>query len=203
LPRLSDPIGAARDVGRHGNDCVISLGNDGGQHYDVKPLDVMREICEVILEINDAEEYLDAESEQVLNEIIEVSDRMSDDMYSVAGEVESVARLIAMQKKMERDKVGLDSETMCRFDYAWDWVGGGIAERLRQKNLAGWLGFPQIYSIHATRRRMVTAPQDTRARVRGEVIGAHLGNNCSLWGEIDFGREHGTYVHPLDATSGI
>jgi len=141
------------------------------------------------------EGQLDAESKQVIPEIIDVSDRMNRDMFSVSNQVESVARLVAMRKKMEKDGLDWDSEKLCRFDYAWDWVGGGIAERLRHKNMAGWQGFKRNHSELVRRKRLTTPPQDTRAKVRGELVAKRAGNNNSTWTHLDTSKY--SYIHPL------
>jgi hypothetical protein len=206
LPNLRNLVGSAHEVGRFGNDCELEV-IEGHNFIKRRPLDLMRRICEYILEVDSRESHLDDESDQVLGEIIEVADRMSEDMESAFGQVESVTRLMTMQKKMDKNGADLDSEMMCRFDYAWDLIGGGIAERLREKNLAGWQGFKQNHSISNAKKRKTKPPTDTRAFVRGNLIKAHNGTNNSTWEFIDFGNEDGasSYMHPLsteEPTSG-
>jgi len=198
LPVLRNPTKAAAVVGRYGNKNQIAVVA-GDKFIGRKPLDVLRDICEAALEVDVIEGHLDDESDQVLGEIIEVADNMAADESSVAGQVESVARWVAMQKKMEKDGIEIDSETMCRFDYAWDWIGGGVAETIRNKNLAGWLGFSKKSSVRDRNKRIITPPADTRAMPRGKQIKKDKGANSSTWEQIDFG--HGdrktSYLHPL------
>ncbi len=202
LPMLKDPVLAAAVVGKNGYANQISVVRSG-EYSDARPLEVMTEICEKALEEHEDFPFLDQESMQVLAEIIDVSDRMTKDPYSVANQVESVARKLFMEKKMEKSRVKIDSETMCRTDYAWDKLGGGIAERLRQKNLAGWQGFDRQYSFIDTTKRRVTPPRDTRAHLRGKVIKIDKGENASTWSMIemhDVEEEIESFIqmHPLD-----
>ncbi|MBA2279499.1 proteasome accessory factor PafA2 family protein [Candidatus Saccharibacteria bacterium] len=196
-PRLRNPVSSAHFVGRLGSEGKVEIIK-GESTATARPLDIMRQICEIVLEVDDKEKYLDKESDQVIGEIIDTADKMSTDIYSVADQVESVGRLVAMQRKMDKAKIALDSERMCRFDYAWDWLRGGIAETLRDKRLAGWQGFGDTPSVATVRRRLTTPPQDTRAKVRGENIKLSHGTNDSTWDQIDFGT-HQQYVHPLDS----
>lgn len=196
LPQLVNPVEAAHTVGQYGNEKLIQIRDGKGRELMTKPLDIIHFICESVLEVDEIEEYLDDESDQVIYEIIEASDKMSGDLFSVAGQVESVARFMAMTKKMDKDRLKLGSEKMCRFDYAWDWLGGGIAEGLRNKRLAGWQGF-QPQSPRANRAaRLTQPPQDTRAKVRAEAIKRSRGKNDSDWDRIDFG-DNISYLHPL------
>lgn len=198
LPRLaeSEAEWSATQVGQHGADGCMVLEKFG----NTRSLDVLRYTAELVLEIDDKEGQLDEESDQVIREIIDTADKMADDPYSVANRVESIGRLVAMKRKMERDKLSLDSERMCRFDYAWDWIGGGIAETLRSKGGAGWHGFGELPSPAATRKRLVTPPADTRASVRGEVIAKQKGTDSSTWSTLDVVGYVEEVLHPL-ATS--
>lgn len=191
-------IRSAHNVGLYGADGVMEI-----YHQD-KPvkrrsLDVLRNIVEVILEIDTEEQHLDEESDQVLGEIIEVADKMANDPSTVIGQVESMARRVAMDKKMDSANVSIDSETMCQFDYAWDWLGGGIAERLRTgKKLVGWDGFRKLPTHREREKRLVTPPQNTRAKIRGEAISRQDGTLVDDWHTIDFGDGEEKYIHPLD-----
>lgn len=196
LPRLKDPVFAARAVGCHGKWAKVSSDIGGGEYERVGPLNVLREAIEVVLEIDEVEEHLDDESLQVLPEILDVADKMDADMYSVASQVESVSRLLAMRVKMKKDRLKLGSEKMCRFDYAWDWIHGGIAENLRHKNKVGWHGFESVYSATETKARLTVPPQDTRAKVRGGLVLVSGGKNAPDWDMMDFGQG-ATYVPPL------
>ena len=152
----------------------------------------------MVLEVDGKLGFCDTETTQVMSEIIDVIDRMANDAFSVANQVESIGRFVAMQVKMERDRLKLDSERMCRFDYAWDWIGGGIAETLRNKGTIGWQGFEPPVSHSFAKSRIITPPQDTRAKVRGNAIGADYGENASDWSMIDTGQAT-RYVHPLSS----
>lgn len=197
LPVAWYPDQKAREVGQFGNDCEILIDTGNTEALSVKPLDIIRQISELALEVDAREEILDQESKQVLPEIIEVADKMTNDLYSVADQVESVGRLVAMELKMAKDKIDLSSEKMCRFDYAWDWLGGGIAERLRHKGVVGWQGFKEKHSPTTMKKRIVTAPTDTRASIRGELIGKNRGHNLSLWTDIEVDDET-VFIDPLD-----
>lgn len=199
LPSISEEkaIVSARSIGRFGAKGYMYINDKDGNPQRTRSLSVLRRIAETILSVHDKEEQLDNESVQVINEIIDVGDQMEKDPFSVGVQVESVARQAAIMRKMERDNLTIDSEPICRYDYAWDWIGGGFAEAMRERGKAGWLGFGQRPSVEDTAIRMVTPPQDTRAKIRGMMIQKKLHNNRSDWGEIDFGGERTRYLHPL------
>jgi len=201
IPVLRNPVRAAHMVGRFGNMKLVSIVEHDGEKR-VKPLSIIGHICELVLNIHEIVGHLDTESEQVIDEIIGVTDRMGRDELSVAGQVESVARKVAIEKKMEKDQIPLDSERMCRFDYAWDWLGGGIAEQIRKGNIAGWQGFKSNYSQKATRLRMVAAPDDTRARIRADLIKHGGGDSIVDWSLVSTTSDSDscTYLDPLETS---
>ncbi len=201
LPRLANPIAAAYLVGRWGSNTTLKVYRENGT-ANIRPLRLLQRYCELALEADDREEHLDQESEQVLNEVIETADAMSKDVDSVAGRVESVARKHAIEKRMEKDGLDIGSETICRFDYAWDWLGGGIAEMFRDKKSIGWHGFSELPSPAKTRKRLITPPADTRAVVRGEAIRELKGTDKSTWEKIDNGVKIREY-HPLQTVPDI
>lgn len=200
LPLLRDPERAANTVGKHGYNCHVAV-HSGNSFKGVRPLDLIRQICELVLEVDDEYEgHLDQESRQVIPEIIEIADTMAKDPFSVAGVVESVARYVTMKRKMEEKGFKWDSEAMCRLDYAWDWIGGGIAEGLRKgTKKVGWDGFRQGYSALDTKKWLAVAPTNTRAHLRGALILEGKSQNASDWHNFDFNDGCGasTYVHPL------
>lgn len=186
----------ARLIGRNGNNCLVRLEQPGSSELRVaSPLDVITMIAETALTVDSNEGFLDKEAHQVLPEIIETADMMANDLSSVADRVESVYRLLAMLRKMETDHLPLDSERMCRFDYAWDKVGGGIAETLRGKG-RGWLGFKPGYIRRQQKQRLVP-PQDTRARVRGNFIRDTEGTDNSDWPFVGNDKQFVKWLHPL------
>jgi hypothetical protein len=187
------PVDAAQTVGQYGPDRSIEIERADGSTSFEKPQNILAQMCERMLEIDVPEDFLDAESRQVLYEIIDVADRINDDIWSVANQVESVARLLSMQKKMDQRLVELDSELMCRFDYAWDWLGGGIAETLRNSNKVGWQGFKTKHLPRTAAKRRLTPPSDTRAKIRGNIIAESGGKVQTDW------MGDGTiYLHPLE-----
>lgn len=201
LPIINNPVRAALNVGLHGNNNQISVKYPNKKRMGVFPSDILKDICEVILDSNNNHGVLSAEAEKTLPEIIDVCDKIKVDPYSVANQVESIGRLVAMEKKMQKSGIKLDSEQMCRFDYAWDWIGGGgIAERLRKNGVAGWQGFSKGYSVTETKKRLSKPPADTRAKVRGDMIKESVGYNESSWTDIDVGEgvnSYKVYFSPL------
>ncbi|HSX44985.1 MAG TPA: proteasome accessory factor PafA2 family protein [Candidatus Saccharimonadales bacterium] len=193
FPILRNPVKAAHIVGQYGYKNQIAVYRENEKHEGEKPLNILKEICEIVLDANEELEVLDDEAKQVLPEIIDVADRMSDNPESVANQVESVARMIAMRKKMGKEGVKLYSEKMCRFDYAWDWIGGGIAETLRNKNVVGWQGFKTKHSPRTADKRRNSPPVDTRAKIRGDLIQERAGDV-----DIDWSGTDRIYLHPLD-----
>jgi hypothetical protein len=195
LPMLRRPVAAAHTVGQYGNGQFVSLYVDN-ERTGIKPLDGLKLICESVMDVDDKTGYLDNESSQVIPEIIEVADMVKKDWRKAARDVESVARLVAMDRRMRRDskRLEINSEVMCRFDYAWDLIGGmGIAQQLRDgKNQVGWRGFDINRLPSATKARWITPPKDTRAHVRGNAIKNGKGDMVSDWTHID-----GDYFTPL------
>lgn len=199
LPVMTDPVRAAHIVGRFGNRNMISLIDNDGEKEGVRPLDVIRMICEKALELDEHIEFLDEESTETLDEIIETADAMTADPMSVASRVESVARWIAIKRKMETDgRFALDSEKICRTDYYWDMIDGGIAERLRDGNKAGWHGFGRVDDKAAAKRRRLEPPQDTRAKIRGKAIMIDGEQNKSSWENIQLPGSTPDYFHPYE-----
>jgi hypothetical protein len=193
LPVLKEPVSSAKTVGRYGFEEVIGVTGINGRYSKERPNKILAAICELIIEVDQKQDILDAEARQVLPEIIEVSERVDNDPQLAATQVESIARSLAIQKKMDQKGVTLDSDTICRFDYVWDWVGGGVAERLRQKNLAGWQGFKTGYSKEEAAKRRNLPPLDTRAKIRGDLIKSSKGEI-----EIDWDGNIERYLSPLE-----
>lgn len=190
---------SAHNVGQYGSEGIMAVEDQDGRAKDVVAIDVIRDIAEAILQVDNEEGFLDKESTQVMAEVVEVADKMARDPLSVISQVESVARKAAIDRAMDRHDVSIESERICRLDYAWDKVGGGLAEMHREKGNFGWLGFSPLAKSFTVKQRHVTPPQNTRARIRGAFIEAQGGTDDSSWGLIDFGEETKA-VHPL-ATS--
>lgn len=199
LPNLNEKgaIFSANNVGKHGARGMMIVDDKAKDTTKFRTsLDVLRQISETLLTVNESEDYLDQESVQVINEIIDTADKMADDPNSTIKNVESVARLAAMERKMERTKSTLASERLCRYDYAWDLVGGGIAEDLRRKGVAGWLGFGKLPSHSETQKRMVTPPGNTRAKIRANLVAISPRSASSHWDKFDLGSVR-LPAHPL------
>jgi proteasome accessory factor A len=184
FPTLRNPIRAAHVVGMNGNKDLISIEDLSGKYRGVRPIEILRSIAEVALDAHNETGMLDKESGQVLEEVIMIADMMEDDPFSTAPYVESIARLLAMQQKMEQSGVSLDSEKMCKFDYYWDKIDGGLAEQLREKGKASWLGFSKKDLPQETKKRIITPPQDTRAKIRGNFIKETKGKIDCDWHKI-------------------
>lgn len=201
LPALEQgyAIESAHNVGRYGPEGRMMLEGSDSEPVLASSLHTLRRIAEVALEVNDTEGQLDKESTQVIKEIIDTADSLEADPNTVANQVESIGRLLAMERKMERDNLSLGAERMCRFDYAWDWLAGGIAETLRGRGV-GWHGFSALPSPSDTKRRLVTPPSDTRAHVRGKAIATYGKDDCSDWSMIGPSGHH-EYLHPLASTT--
>lgn len=182
-----EPVHAALSVGQYGSDATMVVETPKGTTENVTPLAVLRYVGELALAMNedDQDVQLGSEATQVLAEVISITDKMSHDKHSVVTHVESVARYASMEQAMERKKADLDSEALCRFDYAWDLVGGGYAEKLRRDKQRGWEGFTESYSPSRAKHRMVTPPSDTRAHIRGEAIRRAQGNEGSDWDKLE------------------
>ncbi len=192
---LKNPIEAAHVVGRYGNEYKIEAVDMNNRIYKVYPSDILRATCELIMNVDSKEGHLDAESRQVLPEIIETADMLKADETSVATRVESIARKMAIERKMEKSRVDIDSEKICSFDYYWDWSGGGLAQKLREKKHIGFHGFASTRSAKPSAKVIATPPTDTRAKIRGEQILEDGHGNESTWDMIEF-DDHSHYVAP-------
>lgn len=198
LPKIINkrPVGSALDVGLNGHSGVIYFEHKDKPHHE-KSLDVMKRIGEVVLSVDDKLGYLDDESRKTMDEIMDITDKMVNDPFSVIDQVESMARLTSMKRKIDKNEISLDSEQMCRFDYAWDLVGGGIAENLRKKGLVGWLGFGRKPSISQIKKRISTPPPNTRAKIRSDLIGVGVHNQSASWYKIMTEQGQSEELHPL------
>jgi hypothetical protein len=195
LPTLRRPLRAANVVGRHGNTNLISVELADGTCKSVRPVEILREISERALKLDLELEFLDQESDQVLEEIIQTADDITRDYTSAAGRVESIARQIAIKSKMEKDSVSIDSEKICKFDYYWDLIGDGLAQRIRDKGVS-WHGFSDTTTGHKSLSRQHNPPKDTRAFLRSIHIRSNPSEDRSSWSDIDTG-EKVDYVHPV------
>lgn len=193
LPWLREPIRAARMVGKLGAYCTVAAGIGEKDYTGVRPLSILNFFVNKALEKDNKTSFLDSESRQVLGEITEVSDLVAAKSDRAIANVESLARLHALQRKMDKTGVGIDSEKVCRFDYYWDKIGGGMAESLRKNGKAGWLGFDRKHSVLDTKKRIVRPPSNTRAATRGELIKDTNGDNHSTWTEIYEEDTHESY----------
>lgn len=201
LPRLHEAfaVDSAHNVGRDGGSGVMCTEGNRGQAEERYAIDVLAQITAFALHVHTKSPYLDQESEQVLAEISDAIQMFKVAPGRLADQVESIGRWTTMQKRMERLGIGIDSEKMCRLDYAWDWIGGaGLAEALKRRG-KGWQGFGQIPGPSATRTRLVTPPKDTRAWPRGRSIADGTGDNISDWCQPATPATR-NYVHPLETT---
>lgn len=198
FPVITLPIETAQQVGQYGNELKVQVYDENRGYQMVKPLDVMTAICEDLLIADNEIGYFDEESRQVIPEIIDVIDRMKVDESSVATQVESVARKIAIERRMSQGGHSIGSEKLCRYDYYWDKLQGGLAENLRQNKDVGWYGFDDRRNDRkAVKQRIVTPPQDTRAKIRGEEVLNSKGKSRVHWhytGDIIGAKG---YIHPL------
>lgn len=197
LPSLeaASAVYSARNAGQHGYAGEVVIRDDG-EISIVTTSQLLKSIVEIILVTDSNKQHLDHESRQVLGEVIDVLDAMEEDPFSVAPQVESMYRWAAMQKKMEITGQPLESETLCRFDYLWDKIGGGIAEGLRERRVAGWLGFGAHDTVRQATKRRKTPPKDTRATLRAAVIAADK-NRSVNWSRVADGRDNMHYLDPL------
>ncbi len=202
FPVLHTPEMQAQLVGRHGNNTLLDAYNRDNENLALTPAEQLSAICYDILESDSLYDFLDDEEKQVIPEIIDVIDRMVRDETSVATQVESIARKMALERKMEASGYGIDSEKICRYDYYWDMLQGGVAETLRNVKNVGWDGFTMPNSDTDKNHRIVTPPQDTRAKVRGDSILGKAEGYFIDWNSVRVGDELKA-VHPLDSNYGL
>lgn len=200
LPRIYGILHAAHDVGIHGNNTSIELlDSDYENTLTVKPVDVLEEIVTQLIEAHEAHGILDSEMRQVLGEILDVAQLMRQDVELVAPVVEAVQRKLFLDKILS-ETVDYESTAMCRRDFLWDMIGDGVAQRVREEKGIGWLGFKRPYNINERKRRMTTAPRDTRATVRGRILSDqenYDGHEVMDWGTIIKDKTTRYKLHPL------
>ncbi len=201
VPRLRDPLRAARIIGRFGNTNDVSIEDPSTKvRHGEKPARIIRELCDRALRLEDNQDYFSAEMFQVLEEIIEVTDLISTDPQRAVPYVESIARKEAIDRKIEQSGEPIGSERLCRFDYYWDKLGGGIAEQLRRKPQL-WRGFANP-AIHRTQNQILTPPTDTRANARGALIRNEKDDEVGDWSNYfprqstdETGKKRTSYTH--------
>ncbi|MCA9342430.1 proteasome accessory factor PafA2 family protein [Candidatus Saccharibacteria bacterium] len=204
LPILKSPVYAAHIVGKHGYEETIEVIREGEVSI-VYPQELIQEICIRALEYHNQVPILSDEALQVLPEIIYVSELLSAEPDKADTVVESIARKKAINKLLEKHaekgrNITLNSEEVCRRDYYWDKLAGGLAERLRKDKDIGWMGFKKDRSIAEDKKRTVTPPQDTRARKRANLIEKGFGGLINDWGNMASIKDPNMYedIHPLD-----
>lgn len=200
LPHVQNPVTTARRIGHLGDGTIMEIING----YDTKslyPSEVLRNIAELAIQANESYGQLDEESLQVLEEVIETADLLRVNTAAIVQRVESVARLEFMKRKIDELGVNWDSTKMCQYDYYWDKVGGGVAEKLREVKGWGWHGFKSPDSPEKAKKRLAKPPAGTRAELRGKLIGESKGTNPSGWYDFEFdddmGMGHNVALHPL------
>lgn len=197
LPVIVNPVKAALEVGKDGNALTVPIVNKQDDALQVYPSEILRTIAEEALIVDGEEGHLDDESRQVLSEVIEVADKLEKDPMSAAKQVESIARLNAFRRKMEKSHVELSSEKMCRYDYLWDRLEDGLAVRLKETGV-GWHGFDSTRSLHPTKKDLKTPPANTRAVLRGATIAAEGMHNKSSWSKLHDREGNEIFVDPLE-----
>ncbi|MDQ3093987.1 MAG: proteasome accessory factor PafA2 family protein [bacterium] len=179
LPRIQDPECISLWVGEHGPEACVDVDLPDGGQQTITALDLLMTYATDFLRINEIKPVFRDEVVRTLQETIDVGNRYKRDPINAATQVESVARLFALNRKLEDRGAPIDSEIACKFDFYWDKIGGGLAERLRESNKAGRLGFKQPHSGRARSKRLAAPPNDTRAAIRSQLIkqgGLHLVN---------------------------
>lgn len=185
LPKLDpvDAVESAQSVGRDGYQAGMKVTYSGIKLVQ-KPHFVLRNIADLCLRRDIESGYLDEESRPVLEEIIITAEAIDRAPFDVVGQVESVARLEAITRKLGSGS--LDSERACRLDYAWDLIGSGTAEELRSRGKFGWKGFGErVLLPSVVKKRLITPPQDTRSKIRAQVIVESGGLDDSTWSQLD------------------
>lgn len=197
LPVIVNPVEAAYKVGKDGNALKVPIINKQDDILQVYPSEILRTVAEEALLVDEKEGHLDDESRQVLKEVIEVADKLEKDPMSAAKQVESIARLNAFRRKMEKSRVDLASENMCRYDYLWDRLEDGLAVRLKETGV-GWHGFASRRSLHPTKKDLLTPPANTRAALRGKTIATEGMHNSSSWSKLQDSQGNDIFIDPLE-----
>lgn len=198
LPVLLEPVSASKQIGLRGHNTIVGIEHRRNT-YNVFPAEILRKIAELAIEADKKYFQLDNESRQVLVEVIETADQLKSDPNKLVQRIESIARYEFMARKIKEHQVNWDSEKLCKLDYYWDMIGGGIAETLRDNKGWGWYGFEHVDSTQKRKKRINVPPADTRASLRGRLIKDSKGFNDSTW--YDFEQEDpelpNVAMHPL------
>ncbi len=185
MPTIIDPLGDAQWVGRYGHEANVKVSTTKKSNISIKAVDLLKDIATIARDVDSLENIFDSETKQILDQVIDVANIINKDPMLAMTQVESIARKVTLDRRMNEKDLSIESAEICKLDFFWDKIGGGLAERLREKNKAGWLGFNTTNNSIATRkRRLNRAPKDTRAQVRGYLIENQLLDGISGWGNF-------------------
>ncbi|WP_100351147.1 depupylase/deamidase Dop [Luteimicrobium subarcticum] len=178
--RLADPV---EDVRRVSRDLTLGAPLDLADGRRLTALEVQREYLDVVAGALDAL-GTDDQTVPVTTRWRDVLDGLAGDPFSVAGQVEWVAKLRILDGLRRRDGLDWDHPRLAATDLQWSDVRPerGIYHRLLAKGAV-----ERVVGEQDVARAVHHPPHDTRAFFRGEVM-ARYGDHVSAasWDSIIF-----------------
>ncbi|SEI79058.1 depupylase/deamidase Dop [Demequina mangrovi] len=163
---LAHPVEAVQTVSR---DLTLRARLEIADGDSASALEIQRALLEI------CRSYVtDAGEAAVIARWEGVLERLATDLFSAAREVEWVAKLQLLGRMRARhvspgtpDGLPWDDARLAAMDLQWSRLGDGLATRLAA---AGQM--ERIATEEAVAAAVATAPQDTRARLRGGIVAA-------------------------------
>ncbi|WP_165214572.1 depupylase/deamidase Dop [Schaalia sp. ZJ1691] len=132
-----------------------------------------------------------AEDEHALTTWQSVLDRMRTDIFSVATEIEWVAKYQLLRRFKERAGVGWDDARLAAMDLQWADLRPerSLVNKLDQAGLV-----TRMFTIDEVERAADEAPLNTRARVRGEAVASRRDLVKASWTSLVFDPGEGDLI---------
>ena len=199
LPVLNDSIAAAHAVGRYGYNCEIEIRMPTGSVRSIRPLQLVSAVTKYMGGVDEKFHVMNEKTRLAIADFGEMARMVDENPLNGFGQVESITRETLMHERLTRrfNRVDLNSEQACRFDYWWSETKKGFAKHLREAKGYGWRGFEEGYNPKAYAQRLVAPPADTRAAIRGAFIAEIKGRRAVDWHQLVSRSGSVADLHPL------
>lgn len=159
---LDDPVEAVKEVSQ---DLTLKRQLAMRSGESLTAIGIQRRYIEVVTKA--LEGTLTNTENEVLERWADVLDRMEQDVLSVAKEVEWVGKYALLKRQKDRLGVDWDDARLVAMDLQWGDLrpGKSLVGALERAGLAN-----QMFTPEQVAWAVDNAPQDTRAKVRGEAV---------------------------------
>ncbi len=196
---LEDPVQETWEVSHH-PDLDHKLSTRGGAQYSAPEMQQLY-LDLVLGTYKRLGLEPDAQAGAVLHMWQDVLDRMRTDLFSVAPQVEWVAKYQLLSRQKDRLGVGWDDARLAAIDLQWGDLreGKSLVQRL---DAAGMVH--RLFTPEQVERAADVAPTNTRAHLRGTAV-AHMPNLVKAsWTSLVVDPGHGPYVRvPIPDAVGV